>query len=924
MKSLNNFLLTFSIVFSIFLSMGIAYAFDASFQDFPSSVNANENFNVNVKVSGVSINYSSAEVSLTLNTDFSTTEQTTKTCLLTDGICTTTWSVLSTTTGTYTQPFSASSTIGDESVTTNSPDLEITETNPDYSLQFTASPTSITAGGAEITLTLTVTNNGGEASTTANLDLASDWTLKTGTESVDLGSIAKDSSETTTWTITAPQTPQSSNIMSVSVSGGGSSRTDDLIISYGPPVTPTMAGTLTLKDVYYPSERLECRLSLTDSAGTIITDASVRGTLTFGETTSYITFSHSFLCDCYKEWHWFSEGSMPGTRTLTVTATHSDYDTLTITKSFDLIKPSLELILTTDKTEYNIGDMIKISAKATDSQGNAITNAYLTGEIRDAETGGLIGSIYPRWKESENAYIYNYYFRSEMLGKKLNVSVTGSWKEQKTTSSTIVSITKRGLNGDLSLEKNVFSPGDILTAKIKVFDKNGNTISDAHVSAQLLDSKGRSTRFLKAEYKDGYYYLDEYYIDEWIKTGTYTLKVSVIKYEEKITIEKKVEIKKEKVGVEIIFDENTYRQEEMIYLKILVTHPDGSTITDAFVSGEIFPLEQEVREIEGWGETPKVCRMYVNPEGPIYYMGNFIQKYYVESIRIPTWCPTGTYVLRLKVSKPGYDDVELTKEFQVLLGKINIETGFKIESQVGSANVFIYAEVKDDKNEPMRNVDIMGYFHPVAGKACIKRTGHFGYDDYTKRFTSKIHLSESECPEGNYMLEIEAKNPAFETAKVEEIVEVKYKEGYEYNVVLPPTIPPEKCKKNVVDKECLKACTSKLKEAEVQTEEIEKETKNCVEACHKEVDCRAISVIPVDEEEMLRKLEEIHTEIKETREEVGVVSRMLEGFIDLITSILSRFGIIGQISVIQAVPIEILPEEALEEPVANESPIESI
>ncbi len=675
-----------------------------------------------------------------------------------------------------------------------------------------------------------------------------------------------------------------------------------------------LSATLTVpKDNYYPAESLESRVKVTDPDGKIITDATVKGTL--GTTSLY--FFYSTLCDCYKSMYWISESMLPNTYALDINVTHPNYKQAGISRSITLLKPSLAMAISADKSEYNAGESVQLTIKTTDNLGNSITNAYVTGEIRDAATGSLISTIYPWLKE--NIYYYTYYVGSESIGKSYKISVSAKWKEQNASSSVLFSVVKRGVNGDIVLEKNILSPGDILQGKVKVYDKIGNTVSDANVNINIKDSNGKQYRYLSAKYKEGYYEIEQWKVDDWISVGTYTLEIEIKWKEEQALLKKSIEISKESLKTDVILGQTSYSPGGRIYLKILVTYPNGTTVKDAYAGGEIFPLTQEVEKIESIGGSPKSCRMYISPQGPIYYQGEFIQRYYIDDVWVPEYCPTGKYAISLTISKSGYADTKITKEFDVARGKLLLETGFKVDSKPGAVNLYVYAELKDENGKVVPYADIKGYLHPVEKEVCVKRVG-LGYDDYIKRYTTNVFLSSNECPSGKYLLEITAGKPYYETAEVVQAVEVNYSEGYKYSVVVPssvspveckevpcpgvencfqkickPSALPEDCSEIVTDKQCVQDCESKIKKTEDVAIKAEMpaypiDLKKCIEEnCKKKIECRGSTVQPTQSDEMMKKLEEIHTEIRETKKEVNTVQGMIQGIIDFINSIISSF-----------------------------------
>ncbi|MFH0890116.1 MAG: hypothetical protein V1836_03170 [Candidatus Aenigmatarchaeota archaeon] len=669
-----------------------------------------------------------------------------------------------------------------------------------------------------------------------------------------------------------------------------------------------LKAALTLeKENFYPKDSVESRIKVTDVDGKIITDATIEASMAGPTNKGRQYFYYSTLCDCYKAWTWFSESDSLGDYELKITVKHSDYDNATLSKTVKLLKPVLNLVMKSDKTEYNPSDSIQLEIAATDKEGNSVTDAYLTGDIRDASTGALVSTIYP-WKK-ESKYVYSYWVSADSLGKSLIITVQASWKEQKSNSTLTISITKRGLNADVVLEKDVLIPGDNLNGKVKVFDKDGNTISDAIVSAELYDENGNYQRYISAKYEDGFYYLDPYKIQEWAQMGEYKLKMKISKGTESITVEKKITIQKEKLNVEINFDEPSYRPGDRMYLQILVTKPDGSVVQDAFVSGNIFPLNQETRKIEGYEGTPQVCRLYVSPKGPIYYKGDFVQKYYVEDVYISDWCPTGKYVLELSVGKGGYADAKITKEFDVNLGSISLESGFKISTQGGKSNLDIYAEAKDSKGKIVQNAEIKGFLHPLNGTGCLKEL-QFWFDTSLSRHRSSTFLSKSECPEGDYTLELKASSRSFETANITKVVEIKYEKGYEHDVFVPAAsgTPAGACKEvscgpncvqtvcgtptptisepKVVDKACLQKCENTVNDLEKESlGQSSTSLENCIQSCYVTKQTEA-TIKPSDIEAMKSKLEQIQIDVSETKEKVGAIENLLKAILAFVRSFL--------------------------------------
>lgn len=696
---------------------------------------------------------------------------------------------------------------------------------------------------------------------------------------------------------------------------------------------PQLSASVSLpKTTYYPAESFNPRVTVTDPEGKIVVDATVSGNLTYGTKFEYVGFFYSVLCDCYKAYHWLGEGSLPNDYMLTVTASHPSYKSATATAAFTLIKPTLALTMSTDKAEYNPGDSIKVTTEVKDILGNAITDASVKGEIRDASTGALITTIWPWVKEK--IYYYDYYMGAESVGKSYNISVTASWKEQTASASKTVTFTERGLNADIVLEKDVLMPGDTLQGKLKVFDKGGNIITDAKVNIEIKDTNGKfpaqPVRWLSATYKDGFYEIEKWKVDDWMLAGTYTLSVRIERFQEFVTLEKTIEITKEKLNAQIILDQSSYAPGDRIYIKVLVTYSNGSVVGNANIGGEIFPLTQEVTNettgvtgaaiivaagavLHTTGELPRACRVYVSPLAPIYYKGRYIPRYYIDDNWIPNQCPTGTYVLRLRVNAPGYAETEFTKEFDVTLHKLLLEAGFKIYSRVDAVDLDVYAEVKDEQGKTVPYVNMKGYLHPAAGNAteqCLKAV-YFGYEEFTNRYTSRMSVGKSECPAGDYLLEMTASQPSYETAAVTQTVKIEYSEGYKYGVVVPSSVvtpvckevecgpnctnriceaatAPQQCYEEVTDKNCIQTCIDKVTAAEKTGSEFD--VSGCMDNCTKKVACRGSAVTTTESQDMLAKLDQIHTEVTKTGKEVAVIEQLLRAIIGFFNSLVAAFG----------------------------------
>jgi len=760
----------------------------------------------------------------------------------------------------------------------------------------------------------------------------------------------------------------------------------------GPTATVTseaaqLSAAITLeKQTYYPRDSFNPRVKVTDSSGRIITDATVTGwlTSTTGSSNTTISFFYSTLCDCYKAWYYISESMPAGEYTLKVTAKASGYGSVTVEEKFSLLKPTLSMKISADKSEYYPGDSIKLTITFMDNTGNYVDPESVSGEMRSADTGELVSQIYP-WMSSKGVYYYTYYitsakyaeptkpaesakadFVTQTMEGSYKFIVNAKWKEQEASDSVVVVVGRRGLNADMSLEKNVLTPGDSLRGKIKVFDKNGNAVIDAKVEIDLMDEKGSRYAFLTTKYKAGYYEIEEWKVSEWMAVGKYKLQVRIEKGET-VYIEKFVDIQKEKLNVRVFFDQSSYSPGSRIYIKVLVTYPNGSVVGNAYIGGEMFPLgpyeepestgsSSEASSAAGGGAggitggvawiagrvaealsalageparadasvyieesaaesvryEPKICKIYFHPEGPIYYKGSWIQKYYVDDSSIPSWCPTGKYGLKLTVSVPGYAETLVEEDFNVALAKLLMETGFKIGSSADNANLFIYAEVKDDKGAVVPYANIMGYLHPLENVGCVKRVS-FGYDEYIRRYSTSVNLNKYECPAGVYMLEITARQTSYDTAKAEQSVIINYTEGYEYKVVVPPSVgagsqvckeiscgpncfqkicsqstPAEQCFEEVVDKNCLTDCKNKasgVEESASMGTAAAFDLDSCVAACEKKVPCIGSNVTSVSNEEMMKKLEEIHKEVTATKSATQTIIDMLTNLMNALSAI---------------------------------------
>ncbi len=712
-------------------------------------------------------------------------------------------------------------------------------------------------------------------------------------------------------------------------------------IGKGTSVTVTSAKqplqiTISLpKTTYYPAENLEPKVTVTDVSGKIVTDATVKSNIT-GPKTYYPYFFYSTLCDCYKSFHWLGEDVLVGDYTLYFEASHPDHKSAVASAIFKVVKPTVQTFtITTDKTEYYSGDYVIATVTAKDSFGNAIKNLYITGELRDADTGKLVGPIY--FSTSEDVYTYKYYLGSESLGKSYKFSAGTTWKEQKANASATITVTKRGLNADVVLEKNVLSPGDSLRGKIKVYDKDGNIVKDASVSVNVKDTQGFVSRYLTTTFKEGVYEIESWKIEDWMSVGKYTLEIKVSKYPEEITLEKSIEITKQRLNVEVILDRTSYKPADNMHIKILVTYPNGTIAKDAWVSEEIFPLTSEpyVTGKEPFRTT--LCRVYESPISPVYYKGEFIQKYFLDSVYMPTDCPNGKYVLKVKVGAKGYADAEVLKEFDVALAKLFIETGFHVDSQTDSVKLLIYAEVKDENGKAIEFATVDGELRPAEEfKGCVKQFTLY-YDKFRSRYVGDQFLSKYECTEGSYIIQLKGSSMSYETADVVQGVSIQYKQGYEYKAYVPatpyiesacrevscgpncvqkvcaPITEAKECFNLVTDEACVKSCQENVEKDEETVSKTSSITgqatattvdlKECIEKCTMKVPCQGAGVQTVPIELMISKLDEIKQAVEETKEEVGGLKQILLFLIDFVNSILSRY--LGQEQTIK-IPSEVI------------------
>ncbi|HLE07071.1 MAG TPA: hypothetical protein VI933_00435 [archaeon] len=675
----------------------------------------------------------------------------------------------------------------------------------------------------------------------------------------------------------------------------------------GVTTTTTTAKQLTadltgVKEKTFPQESMELKLTVKDETGKLVTDASVSGTIKKdGVVKNYLYPSYSYLCDCYKATAWLSESYL-GDYTIEMKASKTNYPSVSLTKTFTVEKPTLKITAKPEKEIYYGNDKISFIITATDQNGNKIQPSW-TADIRD-ETGALVQIAYPY--ASGDEYRYDYYAKVEDVGKTLTFNAKVKWKEQEASASASVTIQKRAISADIALEKTDLKAGDYIRGKIKVIDQSGVELKDAYVEAQLVSPEGTQVQFFTTTYSNGVYEFDQRKIEDWYSSGEYKLKVKVEKYPDKITFEKVLKITRDKITIKIEFDKTSYKPGDRMFLKMLVTSPTGEVLPDAYVNGEVFPLSQETRELPGdyppYVSSIKQCKQYANPQGPIFYQGQFIQKYFIDEIWLQETCPVGTYVLRLKVGAKGYEEVSIEKEFQVVLQKINIESGARVKSVSNGADIQLYAELTDELGKAAdQNVKLSGYLHPLDAQGCVKKTEYY-WDYNTKRYNSNQFISLPDCPEGKYVLELSAQSPRYAASNSTQILEVKYEKGYEYREFRPTPIEGDEfcqavscgpgcfqkscsvptCTK-IFDKECISKC--KTISSGVGIDVVE----NCLKTCEKE----QCGPQQSSQDEMLQKLEQIRKEISETKEisretgqQVNTVEKLLRSIITFIARLL--------------------------------------
>ncbi len=686
---------------------------------------------------------------------------------------------------------------------------------------------------------------------------------------------------------------------------------------------PAMNAEITIeKSSYYPQESIEPRVKVTDAAGKTITDASIKGNLSLGNKTYGLYFFYSSLCDCYKSSYWLSESMLVGKYSISAEATAADYRKTSAVKEFSLIKPTISaFIVQADKSEYSPGESMQLTITMKDSVGNYITDAYITGEIREPATGALVNLVYPSKKGS--VYTYSYWLGAESLDKSYEITVSASWKEQKAKASTTVSVLKKGLNADVVLEKNVLGVGDYLRGKIKVYDRVGSVVKDASVSLEIVSPQGYAVKHLITEFKDDVYEIEKWKVEEWTEGGEYAVKIKAASGQESIQAEKSFTVTKKKLNVEVSLDQTSYKPDERMYIRVLVTDPNGTVIDDAYVYGEAFPLLKEEPKIIGAvtdikGELVQdvhLCRLYPNFLKPLYYKGEFLQKYYIDTLYIPNYCPTGKYMLKVKVSVKGYDDTEVIEEFDIALAKLFIEAGARVDSRQDSANIRLYAEVKDERGETLEFAAVKGSIRSGGELlGCVKRFDLY-YDSLAKRYYGDVYVGKHECPQSVYILQLEASKPSYETAEVVQDIQIQYVQGGEFRTFVVPgsqvacretscgpdcvqkVCEPEAgsvdCVEINTDKSCIETCTQSLAGIEKAISEGQSasvDLKSCVSRCAVKVPCKGSGMPLVSVEEMTKKLEELRKEIEQTKQDVGVLKQILLYIIDIINSVLSGYA----------------------------------
>jgi hypothetical protein len=103
---------------------------------------------------------------------------------------------------------------------------------------------------------------------------------------------------------------------------------------------------------------------------------------------------------------------------------------------------------------------------------------------------------------------------------------------------------------------------------------------------------------------------------------------------------------------------------------------------------------------------------------------------------------------------------------------------------------------------------------------------------------------------------------------------------------------PTECFEEVVDTDCVKSCNSNATASE---EAVSKGTATgidlatCIAGCKQNVSCRGSTVPVSSNEEMMKKLEEIHAEVTQTRSAVQTIIDMLTAITNMFKALFARF-----------------------------------
>ncbi len=244
----------------------------------------------------------------------------------------------------------------------------------------------------------------------------------------------------------------------------------------------------------------------------------------------------------------------------------------------------------------------------------------------------------------------------------------------------------------------------------------------------------------------------------------------------------------------------------------------------------------------------------------------------------------------LTSGKEGFEEVNYTKEFEVTLSKLVLESGVKVDSYSDRARVYFFAEIIEDEDKE--------FFHELTVEGEIVQDDgecemdiYLNYDPGLRRYTGETTLVREECSAGDYTLKLKAHGPQYETVSTVQKFEVKYEEGAEYKVIRSGEDCEEvSCGENciqsvceasesvsaacrvVLDKGCLASCKEKTSESAIES---------CIESCEIE----QCGPVMSSDEEINKKLDQIYEEIKETREDVGVLQSMIQGLIDFLSNL---------------------------------------